>query len=169
MPVCQPRVLIAGMIPDGSEKRSLYAEARTRLSGLLEGEPDGVARMAGVVAVLHGMMPHYYWTGFYRVVVVVVVVSAATVAAEVTVQAGEAWGLKRPAAEILRAWARVQVGAGFKGVWQVWERERERDPIAPPLTLSLSLSPQLPPPPSPPPPPPHNAGFRSLPNIPLRG
>ena len=24
--------------------------------------------MAGVVAVLHGEMPHYFWTGFYRLV-----------------------------------------------------------------------------------------------------
>lgn len=23
--------------------------------------------MAGIVSVLHGLMPHYYWTGFYRV------------------------------------------------------------------------------------------------------
>ena len=56
------------MIPDSSEKRRLYSEAETRISGLIGGEPDGVARMAGVVAVLHGMMPHYFWTGFYRVV-----------------------------------------------------------------------------------------------------
>ena len=39
-----------------------------RISGLLEGETDLIARMAGVVAVLHGAMPHYFWTGFYRVV-----------------------------------------------------------------------------------------------------
>ncbi|MFC7335685.1 GAF domain-containing protein [Haloferula chungangensis] len=39
-----------------------------RISGLLEGETDQVARMAGAVAVLHGTMPHFFWTGFYRVV-----------------------------------------------------------------------------------------------------
>lgn len=39
-----------------------------RISGLLEGETDLIARMAGVVAVLHGAMPHFFWTGFYRVV-----------------------------------------------------------------------------------------------------
>ena len=60
--------MIRGVIPDSSEKRRLYSEAETRISGLIGGEPDGVARMAGVVAVLHGMMPHYFWTGFYRVV-----------------------------------------------------------------------------------------------------
>lgn len=55
------------MIPDSETKRELYGEAETRIAGLLEGEVDGIARMAGVVAVLHGMMPHYFWTGFYRV------------------------------------------------------------------------------------------------------
>jgi GAF domain-containing protein len=60
--------LIRGVIPDSSEKTRLYAEAERRISGLLDGEPDAVARMAGVVAVLHGMMPHFFWTGFYRVV-----------------------------------------------------------------------------------------------------
>ncbi|MEM1084650.1 MAG: GAF domain-containing protein [Verrucomicrobiota bacterium] len=54
-------------MPDSSEKSRLYAEAATRISGLLEGETDAVARMAGTAAVLHGMMPHYFWTGFYRV------------------------------------------------------------------------------------------------------
>ncbi|MGB6221592.1 MAG: hypothetical protein WBG04_11200 [Haloferula sp.] len=56
------------MIPDSSEKSRLYREAELRISGLLDGEPDALARMAGVVAVLHGTMPHYFWTGFYRVV-----------------------------------------------------------------------------------------------------
>lgn len=55
-------------VPGAEEKRALYAEASMKIRGLCAGEPDGIARMAGVVAVLHGMMPHYYWTGFYRVV-----------------------------------------------------------------------------------------------------
>lgn len=57
-----------GRVPDGAEKRRLYAEARERVLRLAGGEVDGVARMASLVAVLHGAMPHYYWTGFYRVV-----------------------------------------------------------------------------------------------------
>jgi GAF domain-containing protein len=57
-----------GRVPDAAEKRRLYAEARERVSRLAGGEVDGVARMASLVAVLHGMMPHYSWTGFYRVV-----------------------------------------------------------------------------------------------------
>lgn len=54
-------------LPDREKKRRLYAEARLAVGGLLAGEPDRTARMAGMVAVLHGMMPHYDWTGFYRV------------------------------------------------------------------------------------------------------
>jgi GAF domain-containing protein len=54
-------------VPEGEEKRNLYQEAEVRIAGLLCGEPDPVARMAGVVAVLHGAMPHFFWTGFYRV------------------------------------------------------------------------------------------------------
>ena len=57
----------APMVPAGQEKRALYAVARQRIGGLVAGEPDRIARMAGMVAVLHGLMPHYYWTGFYRV------------------------------------------------------------------------------------------------------
>ncbi|BCX50312.1 diguanylate cyclase [Haloferula helveola] len=51
-----------------AEKRERYAEAGLRIAGLVENEPDRIARMAGLVAVLHGAMPHYFWTGFYRVV-----------------------------------------------------------------------------------------------------
>ncbi|WP_343217930.1 GAF domain-containing protein [Haloferula rosea] len=39
-----------------------------RIQGLLSGETDLVARMAGMVSILHGAMPHFFWTGFYRVV-----------------------------------------------------------------------------------------------------
>lgn len=55
-------------IPGDREKRRLYRQAADRVAALLAGEIDGVARMAGVVAVLHGTMPHFFWTGFYRVV-----------------------------------------------------------------------------------------------------
>lgn len=54
-------------LPEREEKRGLYATARDQVIALTAGEPDRVARMAGIVAVLHGLMPHYYWTGFYRV------------------------------------------------------------------------------------------------------
>lgn len=54
-------------VPTEQEKRALYADARLRISGLVAGEADRIARMAGIVAVLHGLLPHYFWTGFYRV------------------------------------------------------------------------------------------------------
>ena len=54
-------------VPTAAEKRDLYAQASQRIGGLVAGEPDRIARMAGTVAVLHGLMPHFYWTGFYRV------------------------------------------------------------------------------------------------------
>lgn len=54
-------------VPTEQEKRGLYAEAGQRIAGLVAGEPDPIARMAGIVAVLHGLLPHFFWTGFYRV------------------------------------------------------------------------------------------------------
>jgi L-methionine (R)-S-oxide reductase len=54
-------------VPDEDEKQALYAEAARRVRGLVAGEPDRIARMAGIAAVFHGLMPHYFWTGFYRV------------------------------------------------------------------------------------------------------
>jgi len=54
-------------IPEHDEKQGLYEDAELRIRGLIAGEPDRIARMAGIVAILHGLMPHYYWTGFYRV------------------------------------------------------------------------------------------------------
>jgi len=54
-------------VPTAEEKRELYAQAGLRIGGLVADEPDRVARMAGIAAVLHGLMPHFYWTGFYRV------------------------------------------------------------------------------------------------------
>lgn len=55
-------------IPDTAEKQALYEEATAKLQGLLDGERDPLVIMASVAAVLHDTMPHYFWTGFYRVV-----------------------------------------------------------------------------------------------------
>jgi GAF domain-containing protein len=54
-------------VPAEAEKQVLYAEAFERTTRALDGERDEIARMATAAAVLHGMMPHFYWTGFYRV------------------------------------------------------------------------------------------------------
>jgi len=51
-----------------NEKLRVYRECRQKILALVEGETDLIARMASVVAVLHGAMPDFYWTGFYRMV-----------------------------------------------------------------------------------------------------
>jgi len=55
-------------IPSPDEKVALYQQAQQQLRAMLDGESDPILLMSSIVAVLHGMMPHYYWTGFYRVV-----------------------------------------------------------------------------------------------------
>lgn len=57
-----------GTIPSDAEKTRLYEAAELALSGLLSEENDPIVIMSSVVAVLHQTMPHYFWTGFYRVV-----------------------------------------------------------------------------------------------------
>lgn len=63
-----PRAYHHPVIPQPEEKERLYECAAARIDGLIGGEVDAIARMAGVVSVLHGAMPHYFWTGFYRVI-----------------------------------------------------------------------------------------------------
>ena len=55
-------------IPSPDEKTVLYQQAQQQLRAMLDGEHEPILLMSSIVAVLHGMMPHYYWTGFYRVV-----------------------------------------------------------------------------------------------------
>lgn len=43
-----------------------YGRVRDQLAGLFLKTTDPVARMATACAVLHHKMPHYFWTGFYR-------------------------------------------------------------------------------------------------------
>jgi GAF domain-containing protein len=56
-----------GRVPDGPEKAVLYQNAGGQLAALLDGETDPCVIMSSIVAVLHHTMPHYFWTGFYRV------------------------------------------------------------------------------------------------------
>lgn len=44
-----------------------YERVRDQLAGLFVKTTDPVARMATACALLHHKMPHYFWTGFYRV------------------------------------------------------------------------------------------------------
>lgn len=50
------------------ERDAAYAAARRRIDALIADESDWVAAMATVVCELHHALPHYHWTGFYRVV-----------------------------------------------------------------------------------------------------
>jgi len=45
-----------------------YKRIYEQLRGLFTKTNDKIARMATIVAVLHHKMPHFFWTGFYRIV-----------------------------------------------------------------------------------------------------
>lgn len=55
-------------VPDEREKSALYQQVRGALAAMLDGESEPGVVMGSIVAVLHHTMPHYFWTGFYRVV-----------------------------------------------------------------------------------------------------
>lgn len=46
-------------------KDELYAELRSRVSGLLEGESDWLANLANVSAAVYEWLPDLNWAGFY--------------------------------------------------------------------------------------------------------
>ena len=43
-----------------------YARITKQLEDLFAKNCDPIARMATIVALLHHKLPHYFWTGFYR-------------------------------------------------------------------------------------------------------
>lgn len=45
-----------------------YARIAAQLEELYAKVPDPISRMASAVALLHHKMPHFFWTGFYRLV-----------------------------------------------------------------------------------------------------
>ena len=51
----------------GESKEERYANLLPQIEAVLEGEPDQIARMANVAAMLHETF-RFWWTGFYRVV-----------------------------------------------------------------------------------------------------
>jgi len=53
---------------DQKQKQERYRRIRGQLAELFIKTNDPVARMATAVALLHHKMPHYFWTGFYRLV-----------------------------------------------------------------------------------------------------
>jgi GAF domain-containing protein len=52
----------------GTAKEQLYREVEARIAALCANETDSIALMATVSCELHHAMPHFHWTGFYRVV-----------------------------------------------------------------------------------------------------
>jgi L-methionine (R)-S-oxide reductase len=50
----------------GSDKPELYRELTQAALALTEGEPDGVANMANVAALIWSWLPDLNWAGFYR-------------------------------------------------------------------------------------------------------
>lgn len=49
-----------------TDKESKYASLMPAVHSLMAGEPDGIARMANLAALLHHEFG-FWWTGFYRV------------------------------------------------------------------------------------------------------
>jgi len=44
-----------------------YAEIDRQIAGLIDGEPNRIARMASVACLLHHGFARFFWTGFYIV------------------------------------------------------------------------------------------------------
>ncbi|WP_033924474.1 GAF domain-containing protein [Sphingomonas sp. 35-24ZXX] len=55
-------------IDDNAPKAQLYDDLHSAALALVDGEPDGVANMANVAALLGQYLPRLNWAGFYRMV-----------------------------------------------------------------------------------------------------
>lgn len=60
--------MTAGRRPTEEQLRGRYERIAAQLEELYVKTSDPLARMASAVALLHHKMPHYFWTGFYRLV-----------------------------------------------------------------------------------------------------
>ncbi len=60
--------MAAAKKPSAEQLRGRYERIAAQLEKLYEKTSDPLARMASAVALLHHKMPHYFWTGFYRLV-----------------------------------------------------------------------------------------------------
>ncbi len=54
------------MSPTPAQLAARYDRIHDQLVELFEKNDDPVARMATISALLHHKMPHFFWTGFYR-------------------------------------------------------------------------------------------------------
>jgi len=53
---------------NADKKEGRYSRIEAQLEELLKKDGDTISKMATIVAVLHPKMPHFFWTGFYRLV-----------------------------------------------------------------------------------------------------
>ena len=60
--------MAAARKPSAEQLRGRYERMAAQLEELYAKTSDPLARMASAVALLHHKMPHYFWTGFYRLV-----------------------------------------------------------------------------------------------------
>ena len=56
------------MAPTPEQLAARYDRIHDQLVELFEKNDEPVARMATISALLHHKMPHYFWTGFYRLI-----------------------------------------------------------------------------------------------------
>lgn len=59
---------IASQMVAGSGKEELYRNLAQAIDAITDGEPDAVANMANVAALLWEYLPDINWAGFYRVI-----------------------------------------------------------------------------------------------------
>lgn len=55
-------------IAESADKTALYADIFSALDGLTADEPDAIANMANVAALLWEYLPDINWAGFYRMI-----------------------------------------------------------------------------------------------------
>ncbi|MEH6757704.1 MAG: GAF domain-containing protein [Parasphingorhabdus sp.] len=55
-------------IPSGQSPDILYNDLRSAARALTDGEPDGIANMANISALIWQYIPDLNWAGFYRVI-----------------------------------------------------------------------------------------------------
>ena len=60
--------VVAARKPTEEQLQGRYERIASQLEALYVKTSDPLARMASAVALLHHKMPHYFWTGFYRLV-----------------------------------------------------------------------------------------------------
>jgi GAF domain-containing protein len=63
----KPTMAHPARVERAADKAARYTEVADEIASVLDGEPDRIARMATVAAMLANAFPAYFWTGFYLV------------------------------------------------------------------------------------------------------